>query len=202
MGWPVASKCAVACLAIDESQQPTCPHCAHRRRWNHQPSLAVHSTQPSLLGGTEGYMSTSCWSSMDAPSERPVERYESTCTPRGRAPSSAGCDSGAWHLERCPDDRHRTVCRAQHIPSYRLEGREVQEAGRPGRQHQQAGALRRADETDAKALSHEVLLHVDSREDVAPHLHLVLDLRHRPALQHVEGDIGVVGGEKRTAEGG
>src|SRR3954447_18812518 len=74
MGGPVASRSAVACLAIDESQQPTCPHCAHRRRWNHQPSLAVHSTQPSLLGGTEGSMSTSCWSSMDAPSERPVER--------------------------------------------------------------------------------------------------------------------------------
>ena len=31
-----------------------CPHCAHRRRWTHQPPAASHSTQPVPLGGTEG----------------------------------------------------------------------------------------------------------------------------------------------------
>src|SRR5687768_17894956 len=36
----------------DESQQPTWPHRAQRRRWNHQPSVARHSTQPGPLGGT------------------------------------------------------------------------------------------------------------------------------------------------------
>src|SRR4051812_38497081 len=31
-----------------------CPHWAHRRRWNHQPPSASHSTQPGPLGGTLG----------------------------------------------------------------------------------------------------------------------------------------------------
>src|SRR6516165_4190418 len=53
-GCPVAEACAVACCMGEVSQQPMCPHCAHRRRCTHQPPAASHSTQPSPLGGTEG----------------------------------------------------------------------------------------------------------------------------------------------------
>jgi len=37
------------------------PHLAQRRRWNHQPPVARHSTQPAPDGGTEG----SIWSLAD-----------------------------------------------------------------------------------------------------------------------------------------
>src|SRR5712692_5389360 len=53
-GCRVAAACAVACCMGEVSQQPMCPHCAHRRRCTHQPPAASHSTQPSPLGGTEG----------------------------------------------------------------------------------------------------------------------------------------------------
>src|SRR5216683_6811719 len=53
-GCPVSAACAVACCMGEVSQQPMCPHCAHRRRCTHQPPAASHSTQPSPLGGTEG----------------------------------------------------------------------------------------------------------------------------------------------------
>src|SRR6266567_9586058 len=53
-GCPVAEACAVACCMGEVSQQPMCPHCAHRRRCTHQPPAASHSTQPSPLGGTDG----------------------------------------------------------------------------------------------------------------------------------------------------
>src|SRR5260370_24391265 len=53
-GCPVAVACAVACCMGEVSQQPMCPHWAHRRRCTHQPPAASHSTQPSPLGGTEG----------------------------------------------------------------------------------------------------------------------------------------------------
>jgi phosphohistidine phosphatase len=33
-----------------------CPHWAHRRRWNHQPRVFSHSTQPGPDGGTLGSM--------------------------------------------------------------------------------------------------------------------------------------------------
>src|SRR3954453_6886801 len=42
--------CAVACCDGDVSQQPMWPHRAQRRRWNHQPPVASHSTQPVPLG--------------------------------------------------------------------------------------------------------------------------------------------------------
>ena len=52
--WPVAAACLLACCDGDELQQPICPQCTHRRRWNHQPSsVARHSTQPVPLGGIE-----------------------------------------------------------------------------------------------------------------------------------------------------
>jgi hypothetical protein len=53
-GCPVAVAWALAYCMGEVSQQPMCPHCAHRRRWTHQPPAASHSTQPVLLGGTEG----------------------------------------------------------------------------------------------------------------------------------------------------
>ena len=55
-GWPAAVACPVACWLGDASQHPMWPHCAHRRRLNHQPgpSPARHSTQPSPDGGTDG----------------------------------------------------------------------------------------------------------------------------------------------------
>src|SRR5687768_18469377 len=34
------------------------PHRAHRRRWNHQPSAARHSTHPGPLGGTVASISS------------------------------------------------------------------------------------------------------------------------------------------------
>ncbi len=52
--WPVVRAWADACWDGDESQQPMWPHVTQRRRWNHQPSAARHSTQPVPLGGTDG----------------------------------------------------------------------------------------------------------------------------------------------------
>ena len=42
---------------VRESQQPTCPHSAQRRKCPHQPPLASHSTQPMPLGAAV----TSIW---------------------------------------------------------------------------------------------------------------------------------------------
>lgn len=36
-----------------------CPQPAQRRKWNHQPPLARHSTHPEPLGGIAGSMSMS-----------------------------------------------------------------------------------------------------------------------------------------------
>src|SRR6516165_12421124 len=51
-GCPVAAAWALACWDGEESQQPMCPHCAQRRKWNHQPPASSHSAQPVPLGGT------------------------------------------------------------------------------------------------------------------------------------------------------
>src|SRR6266550_1701727 len=51
-GWPVAWKCLVACLFLEQSQQPTWPQVKHRRRCTHRSPVARHSSQPSELGVT------------------------------------------------------------------------------------------------------------------------------------------------------
>jgi hypothetical protein len=52
---PVSAACLDACWLGELSQQPMCPHSAHRRRWNHQPFAdARHSTHPSPLGFEAG----------------------------------------------------------------------------------------------------------------------------------------------------
>src|ERR1039457_2083309 len=51
---PVAAACALACCEGEVSQQPICPHWAHRRRCSHQPPAASHSAQPVPLGATVG----------------------------------------------------------------------------------------------------------------------------------------------------
>src|SRR5260370_16694641 len=56
IGCPAIFACADACCEGELSQHPTWPHCVHRRRWTHQPPLALHSTQPVPLGGTAGSM--------------------------------------------------------------------------------------------------------------------------------------------------
>src|SRR5215467_7991853 len=57
MTWcPVAFAWLVACCDGELSQQPMCPHIAHRRRCSHQPPAASHSAQPVPLGGTAGSM--------------------------------------------------------------------------------------------------------------------------------------------------
>src|SRR5579864_4136593 len=48
MGWFVAWKCLVACLFFDESQQPTCPHSRHRRKWTQVSPALMHSSQTSV----------------------------------------------------------------------------------------------------------------------------------------------------------
>src|SRR5437762_5185385 len=58
-GWPVAWKCFVACLFLEESQQPTWPHVRHSRRCTHFSPVARHSSQPSELGVT-GRISLTC----------------------------------------------------------------------------------------------------------------------------------------------
>src|ERR1700728_4884155 len=50
---------AVACWLGEVSQHPMWPHCAQRRRCNHQPLLARHSSQPVPLGGTAGAIRSS-----------------------------------------------------------------------------------------------------------------------------------------------
>src|SRR5438270_8151113 len=52
MGWPVAWKCFVACLFLEESQQPTWPHVRQSRRCTQSSPIARHSSQPSVLGET------------------------------------------------------------------------------------------------------------------------------------------------------
>src|SRR5438876_402265 len=51
-GWPLAWKCFVACLFLEESQQPTWPHVRQSRRCTHRSPVARHSSQPSELGVT------------------------------------------------------------------------------------------------------------------------------------------------------
>src|ERR1700722_18647151 len=56
MACPVSRQCPDASRASESSQHPMCPHAAQRRRWNHQPPTASHSTHPVPLGGTDGSM--------------------------------------------------------------------------------------------------------------------------------------------------
>src|SRR5437868_15455149 len=58
-GWPLAWKCFVACLFLEESQQPTWPHVRQSRRCTHCSPVARHSSQPSELGVT-GRISLTC----------------------------------------------------------------------------------------------------------------------------------------------
>ena len=44
-----AWKCFLACLFLEESQQPTCPHDRQRRRWTHLSPIFMHSSQPCLV---------------------------------------------------------------------------------------------------------------------------------------------------------
>jgi len=50
IGWRVVALCFDACWLGELSQQPMWPHSAHRRRCNHHPPEARHSTQPVPLG--------------------------------------------------------------------------------------------------------------------------------------------------------
>src|SRR5207237_9072464 len=59
MGWPVAWKCFVACLPLDESQQPTWPHVRQSRRCTQLCPLARHSAQPTEVGVT-GWICLMC----------------------------------------------------------------------------------------------------------------------------------------------
>src|SRR5207253_4639517 len=51
-GWPLAWKCFVACLFLEESQQPTWPQVRQSRRCTHRSPAARHSSQPTELGVT------------------------------------------------------------------------------------------------------------------------------------------------------
>src|SRR5258708_40219487 len=51
-GWPLAWKCFVACLFLEESQQPTWPHVRQSRRCTQRSPAARHSSQPLELGVT------------------------------------------------------------------------------------------------------------------------------------------------------
>src|SRR5690349_14270892 len=51
-GWPLAWKCFVACLFLDESQQPTWPHVRQSRSCTHRSPVARQSSQPFELGVT------------------------------------------------------------------------------------------------------------------------------------------------------
>ena len=73
--------CAVACWAGEESQQPTWPHCAHRRRCTHQPPAASHSTHPVPDGVAAGSM----------PFVTVLRRYSSSV--RARSFQSGRCGS-------------------------------------------------------------------------------------------------------------
>lgn len=45
-------KCLVACLFLEESQQPTCPQTRHMRRWTQRSPDLRHSSQPLVWGRT------------------------------------------------------------------------------------------------------------------------------------------------------
>jgi hypothetical protein len=52
IGWFVTWKCLVACLFLEESQQPTCPHSRQIRRCTHVSPILKQSSQPCALGVT------------------------------------------------------------------------------------------------------------------------------------------------------
>jgi hypothetical protein len=52
-------KCLVACLLLEESQQPTCPQDRQSRRWTQESPIFKHSSQPLDLGRT-GLISLRC----------------------------------------------------------------------------------------------------------------------------------------------
>src|SRR6185437_17030907 len=41
-------KCLVACLFLEESQHPTCPHSRHKRRWTQVSPIFTHASQTCL----------------------------------------------------------------------------------------------------------------------------------------------------------
>ena len=42
--WPVPRACLVACLPIEKSQHPTCPHSRHLRRWTQDCPISSGAT--------------------------------------------------------------------------------------------------------------------------------------------------------------
>src|SRR6266498_4195451 len=107
IGWVVSWKCAVACLAGEESQQPTCPQDRHSRRWTQVPPTARQSSQPSVVLGDTSLSSATCVHSGMAPSwhhrpdDRRAIRRHSLCanTPRRECahwhwPALSTCDTG------------------------------------------------------------------------------------------------------------
>ncbi|ALG11529.1 nitrate reductase assembly molybdenum cofactor insertion protein NarJ [Kibdelosporangium phytohabitans] len=61
-GCPVSAACWLACLAGDESQQPTCPQARQSRRCTQVPSTGRQSSQPSsVCGSGSGPSSAMSW---------------------------------------------------------------------------------------------------------------------------------------------
>src|SRR5579872_914433 len=78
IGCPVAAACLDACWLGELSQQPICPHSAHRRRCSHQPlGEARHSTHPSPLGFEAGLIPRLSFFISDFPFVSPLRKIMS-----------------------------------------------------------------------------------------------------------------------------
>src|SRR3984957_19853959 len=101
-GCPAEAAWADACCEGDVSQQPMCPHWAHRRRCTHHPLASSHSTHPVPLGGTEG--------SIPAISLIQLSLVTGLPAPCGAAAVSFGAVSGSHTWKRVsPGDDSRLI---------------------------------------------------------------------------------------------
>src|SRR5262245_19784818 len=84
-GWPVAWKCAVACLLGESSQQPTWPQLRQMRRCSQRLPLLRHSSHPSALGVTS--LTSAIWLNPFAVTPSHLVRFEGIYldTPRRQA---------------------------------------------------------------------------------------------------------------------
>src|SRR6476619_2712046 len=104
IGWPALAACCRACWLGEESQQPMCPHCAHRRRWNHQPPLSSQSAHPVPLGGADGSMPDTAPADICTPPSRGENGMEpGTYGTDGTDPEEA---SGVLEPEDTLEDSH------------------------------------------------------------------------------------------------
>src|ERR1017187_7130957 len=113
IGWCVPRQCLVACLFLELSQQPTCPHVRHSRRCAHSSPIFRHSSHPFELGFTFR-ISLTCWQvSLIAESPTTYGRARVVKQSSGRSHSPKYCNAMPKATPRKLALRIRRLSRAE-----------------------------------------------------------------------------------------